>query len=46
LWTDFNGSGEAGILDWYTIFTGIVALAALALHGCLWVAAQDSRPHA
>ena len=27
-----------GILDWYTVLIGLAALAALALHGALWVA--------
>jgi len=29
---------QPGILDWYTILVGILALAALMLHGALWVA--------
>src|SRR5579863_8512050 len=38
LWTDFRASSAAGILDWYTILTGVAALLALAMHGTLWVA--------
>ena len=38
LWTDFLPTGQTGILDWYTIFVGVVALAALALHGAAWLA--------
>lgn len=38
LWTNFLPGMNAGILDWYTIIVGVVALAALALHGALWVA--------
>ena len=38
LWTNFRLGPNAGILDWYTIIVGVTALAALALHGALWVA--------
>jgi cytochrome d ubiquinol oxidase subunit II len=38
LWTNFRLGGETGILDWYTIVVGVAALAALVLHGALWVA--------
>ena len=38
LWTDFRPSTATGVLDWYTITVGLVALAALVLHGSLWVA--------
>lgn len=38
LWTDFRLGAETGILDWYTIPAGLLALAALAMHGSLWVA--------
>lgn len=37
LWTDFAPGPDPGILDWYTILTGVLALAALAEHGSLWV---------
>ena len=37
LWTNFRPYGETGILDWYTILVGVTALAALTLHGALWV---------
>jgi cytochrome bd ubiquinol oxidase subunit II len=38
LWTDFRPGGpEPGVLDWYTILTAVVALAALMLHGALYV---------
>ncbi|MCX6624748.1 MAG: cytochrome d ubiquinol oxidase subunit II, partial [Acidobacteria bacterium] len=37
LWTDFLPGADAGILDWYTILVGLFALAALTLHGSLWV---------
>jgi cytochrome d ubiquinol oxidase subunit II len=38
LWTDFRLGRETGILDWYTVLVGLLAYAALTLHGALWVA--------
>jgi cytochrome d ubiquinol oxidase subunit II len=38
LWTSFLPAANTGVLDWYTILVGLAALAALALHGALWVA--------
>jgi cytochrome bd ubiquinol oxidase subunit II len=38
LWTNFRPGPDAGVLDWFTILVGVAALAALALHGALWVA--------
>ncbi|MGH9744928.1 MAG: cytochrome d ubiquinol oxidase subunit II [Candidatus Acidiferrales bacterium] len=38
LWTNFVPHGNTGILDWYTILTGVAALAALSLHGATWIA--------
>lgn len=38
LWTNFRPAGQTGILDWYTIFVGVVALATLTLHGAAWLA--------
>lgn len=37
LWTDLQPYGEIGILDWYTIPVGLAALAALVVHGGLWI---------
>src|SRR5271167_1152475 len=37
LWTNFRLGNETGILDWYTILVGVLALAALVMHGALWV---------
>src|SRR6476646_8860166 len=37
LWTNFTPGPNAGILDWYTILIGVLALAALSVHGGLWV---------
>lgn len=38
LWTNFRPGANAGVLDWYTILIGVAALAALMLHGALWLA--------
>src|ERR671911_244497 len=41
LWTNFSPTNpNPGILDWYTVLTGILALAALVLHGASWVAVK------
>jgi cytochrome bd ubiquinol oxidase subunit II len=37
LWTNWRVGPEPGILDWYTVIAGVVALAVLALHGALYV---------
>jgi cytochrome d ubiquinol oxidase subunit II len=44
LWTNFRVDAETGILDWYTITVGAFAVAALAVHGGLWVALKTSGP--
>jgi len=39
LWTTFDPrSPVPGILDWYTVLIGLLALAALVLHGAHWIA--------
>jgi cytochrome d ubiquinol oxidase subunit II len=38
LWTDFRIGDPVGILDWLTIMVGLSSLAALSMHGALWVA--------
>ena len=37
LWTDFRVGVDNGILDWFTTLCGLLALAALTVHGALWV---------
>jgi cytochrome bd ubiquinol oxidase subunit II len=37
LWTDWRVGAHPGILDWYTVIGGVVALVALALHGALYL---------
>ena len=38
LWTTWTPGPQPGILDWYTVIGGLVALVALTLHGSLWLA--------
>ena len=40
LWTTFTVTSQPGILDWYTLLTGAVAFAALAVHGAHYVAVK------
>src|SRR5437588_4369728 len=42
LWTNFRLGDETGILDWYTILVGVLALLALVMHGGLWVQMKTS----
>jgi cytochrome d ubiquinol oxidase subunit II len=45
LWTNFNPHGaNPGILDWYTILIGLLALAALTMHGAAWVMLKTEGP--
>ena len=37
-WTDFRVDSDNGILDWYTVLTGVIALVTLTAHGSLYVA--------
>jgi len=37
LWTNFRVGAENGILDWYTVLCGALALVALTVHGASWV---------
>jgi cytochrome d ubiquinol oxidase subunit II len=38
LFTDFRPGPEPGVLDWYTVLTGVVSLVALAFHGAVYLA--------
>src|SRR5256886_10925019 len=42
LWTNFRLDDETGILDWYTILVGVLALLALMMHGGPWVPMKTS----
>jgi cytochrome d ubiquinol oxidase subunit II len=37
LWTNFKLGTNPGILDWYTVMAGVVALVTLTAHGALYV---------
>jgi cytochrome bd ubiquinol oxidase subunit II len=37
LWTNWRVVPNPGILDWYTVIAGVVALVALTVHGALYV---------
>ncbi|MGH9503976.1 MAG: cytochrome d ubiquinol oxidase subunit II [Terriglobales bacterium] len=40
LWTNWRVGPQPGILDWYTVIGGMVALVALAIHGALYLAVK------
>ncbi|HTS34196.1 MAG TPA: cytochrome d ubiquinol oxidase subunit II [Candidatus Solibacter sp.] len=40
LWTNFRVGPTPGILDWYTVLTGVIALVTLTAHGSLYVAVK------
>jgi len=43
LWTTFSPIGEnPGVLDWYTVTIGLLALSALSLHGAAWIALKTT----
>jgi cytochrome bd ubiquinol oxidase subunit II len=42
LWTNWKTGPAPGILDWYTVIGGAVALVALTLHGALWLTVKIS----
>jgi cytochrome d ubiquinol oxidase subunit II len=42
LWTNWQPGVSPGILDWYTVIGGLVALVALTLHGALWLTIKTS----
>src|ERR1700732_2744241 len=37
LWTNWRVGPQPGVLDWYTVIGGLVALVALAIHGALYL---------
>ena len=37
LWTNFRVGRNNGILDWYTVLTGVIALVTLTAHGALYI---------
>jgi cytochrome d ubiquinol oxidase subunit II len=42
LWTNFDIRHPVGILDWYTVLVGLLALFTLTQHGALWVALKTT----
>jgi cytochrome bd ubiquinol oxidase subunit II len=44
LWTNFRLGDQMGILDWYTMLVGALALQALAMHGALWLQMKTNGP--
>jgi cytochrome d ubiquinol oxidase subunit II len=42
LWTNWRPGAEPGILDWYTVIAGLVALVALTVHGAHYVATKTA----
>jgi cytochrome d ubiquinol oxidase subunit II len=42
LWTNWSPGANPGILDWYTVIGGVLALIALTLHGALWLTLKTS----
>jgi cytochrome d ubiquinol oxidase subunit II len=40
LWTNFRVGTNNGILDWYTVLTGVIALVTLTTHGALYIATK------
>jgi cytochrome bd ubiquinol oxidase subunit II len=42
LWTTWTPGTYPGILDWYTVIGGLVALVALTMHGALWLTIKVS----
>jgi len=41
LWTNFRVGEQPGILDWYTVTTGLLALVTLTVHGATYVAMKS-----
>ncbi len=42
LWTNWKVGDQPGILDWYTVIAGLVALISLSLHGANYAALKTS----
>lgn len=42
LWTTFTVTNDTGILDWFTVLSGVVAFVALAVHGASYLAVKTS----
>lgn len=44
LWTNFRVDDHPGILDWYTLLVGALAVLALTHHGALWLMSRATGP--
>ncbi|HEV8593580.1 MAG TPA: cytochrome d ubiquinol oxidase subunit II, partial [Pyrinomonadaceae bacterium] len=44
LFTHWGVTGETGILDWFTVLSGLVALLALSIHGASYLALKTEDP--
>ncbi|HBR57758.1 MAG TPA: cytochrome d ubiquinol oxidase subunit II, partial [Blastocatellia bacterium] len=44
LFTHWGVTGETGILDWFTVLSGVVAFAALTVHGANYLALKTEGP--
>ena len=44
LWTDFRPGPSPGILDWYTVLCAVVTLAAVSVHGALYLIVKTTGP--
>ena len=42
LWTNWRIGPQPGILDWFTVMAGVMALATLTMHGALYIAHKTS----
>ena len=42
LWTNFRPGPDAGVLDWYTLLAGVVAMIALTIHGANYLAIKTN----
>jgi cytochrome d ubiquinol oxidase subunit II len=40
LWTNFTVGANNGVLDWYAVLSGVVALVTLVVHGSLYIATK------
>jgi len=43
LWTNWRVGPMPGVLDWYTVIAGLVALVALTMHGAHWIALKTGQ---
>ena len=43
LWTDFKLGPQTGILDWYTVLIGVIALVTLSAHGSYYIALKTDQ---